>query len=78
MIAGNVDELVLAVSCGLAVGHLLYGTRKVYGGLISYIHTKDYQVQLEIDLVWNRSNKNKARQLLVDFVREENRRIGLE
>ena len=72
------DELVLAVSCGLAVGHLFSNTRKVYGGLISYIHTKDYQVQLEVDLVWNRSNKNKARQLLVDFVKEENRKIGLK
>jgi len=78
IIANNVDELVLAVSCGLAVGHLFSNTRKVYGGLISYIHTKDYQVQLEVDLVWNRSNKNKARQLLVDFVKEENRKIGLK
>lgn len=77
MIVNNVDELILAVSCGLAVGHLFLSTRKVYGGLISYIRTKGYQMQLEVDMVWNKSNKNKARQLLIDFVREENRQLGL-
>ncbi len=78
MIAKNVGEMILNVASGVAVGHLFGQTQNVYGGLVNYIKTSDYQIKLEIDMVWNNANKNKARKKFVDFVREENKRIGLE
>ena len=77
LIANSVDELVLAVSCGVAVAHLFKHTQNVYGGLISYIESKDCSMSLEIGMVWNRSNKNKAKNLLIDYVREENKKLGI-
>ncbi len=78
MIAKNVGEMILNVASGVAVGHLFGQTQNVYGGLVNYIKTSDYQIKLEINMVWNNANKNKARKKFVDFVREENRKIGLE
>ena len=79
LIASNVDELVLAVSCGLAVGHLFSQTSRVYGEMLSYIKTKDSDMQLEVDMVWNQSNRNKAKELLISYVKKENQelRIGV-
>ena len=77
LMASTVDEMVISVACGLAVGHLFRHTKKVYGDLISFIKTKGYNVQLEVDMVWNKTNKNKAKKLLIDFVKEENRALGL-
>lgn len=78
MIAKNVGEMILNVASGVAVGHLFGQTQNVYGGLVNYIKTSDYQIKLEINMVWNSANKNKARKKFVDFVREENSKIGLE
>lgn len=78
IVAPNVDSLILSVSCGLAVGHLFSKTEKVYGGLLKYIKTKDYNIDLEIDMVWNKNNHNKAKQLLVNFVKEENKKLFLD
>ncbi|MCF0229745.1 MAG: LysR family transcriptional regulator [Parasporobacterium sp.] len=77
LITPNVDELVLNVACGLAVGHLFAKTENVYGGLLSFIKTKDYSMDIQIDMVWNRNNHNRARQMLIDFVKEENAALGL-
>ena len=78
MIAKNVGEMILNVAAGVAVGHLFGQTQNVYGGLVSYLKTSDYRIKLEINMVWNNANKNKARKKFVDFVREENKKIGLE
>ncbi len=75
-IASTVDELVISVSCGLAIGHLFSQTRDVYGGMISYLRTRDCSIQLEVDMVWNNGNKNKAKKLLIDYVKEENSKRG--
>jgi len=77
LMASTVDEMVISISCGLAVGHLFRHTENVYGGMISYVNTKGYNLQLEIDMVWNRANKNKAKKLLIDFVKKENAAMGL-
>lgn len=77
LMAPTVDEMVLAVSCGIAIGHLFFHTEKVHGNLISYIKPKDCRMDLEVDMVWNRSKKNKASKLLIDFVKEENQKMGL-
>ena len=77
MIAESVEDFVLAVSCNLAVGHLFSPTDILYGNLISYLKTKDNYNELEIDMAWNKNNKNKAMKKLIEYVRSENEKAGM-
>lgn len=77
LISTSVEEMVMEVSCNLAVGHLFGHTQRVYGNIMSYIEPSDFNMGLEVDIVWNISNQNPARQTLVDFVAEKNKELNL-
>lgn len=71
-IASSVEELLLNVSCGLGIAHLFARTEEANHSLVHYARCETPSMELEIDLVWNRSNDNPAIGWFADLVRQEN------
>lgn len=76
-VAESVDELLLAVSCGLGIAHLFMQTKEANCGLVQYVPAKEPKIELQIDLVWNRNNQNPATGWFAEYVRRENERLAL-
>lgn len=71
-VASSVDDLLLSVSCGLGIAHLFAKTKDVNDGLVHYAKCKDPNMELQIDAVWNRANRNPATLWFADYVRQHN------
>lgn len=71
-VAKTLEELLLSVSCGLGIAHLFMQTKDVNSGLVHYAKSKDPNMEIEIDMVWNRKNQNPATGWFVDLIRKQN------
>lgn len=71
-VARSVDDLLLSVSCGLGIAHLFMQTEEVNSGLVHYAKSKDPNMEIEIDLVWNRKNQNPATEWFTELIRRQN------
>jgi len=71
-VAASLEELLLTVSCGLGIAHLLRQTETFHDSMVHYARAVDPTIEIEIDLVWNRNNTNPAVERFVDYVRYEN------
>ena len=76
-VASSLEDLLLSVSCGLGIAHLFMQTKEVNSGLVHYAKSKDPNMELQIDVVWNRNNQNPAAEWFADFVRKQNERIPI-
>lgn len=72
-VVASIEELLLQVSCGLGVAHLIRQTETYNDAMVKYIPSKESTMQIQIDLVWHRSNQNPAAACFVDFVRQDNK-----
>lgn len=76
-VASSLEDLLLSVSCGLGIAHLFMQTKEANSGLVHYAKSKDPNMELQIDVVWNRNNQNPAAVWFADFVRNQNELVPI-
>lgn len=74
-VASSLEDLLLSVSCGLGIAHLFMQTKVANSGMVHYARCREPNMELQIDLVWNRNNNNPATRWFRELVQKENEEV---
>lgn len=70
-IVDSLDTMILYVSTSLGISTLSSRAKMRYGDILHFIPLRDCDFSVETNLVWNYSNINPARDIFINFVRNQ-------